>query len=95
MIWGCMSWNGCGLFEFIDGIMNKERYLDIVKKNVAASARKLSLSRRYIFQQDSDPKHTSKIVTKWFKDKKIKVLDWCPQSSDLNPNEHLFCSFEN
>ena len=25
---------------------------------------------------DNDPKHTSKVVAKWFKDRKVKLLEW-------------------
>ena len=39
--------------------------------------------------QDKNPKHTAKIIKKWFEDNKINVLPWPLQSPDLNPTEHL------
>ena len=43
-----------------------------------------------IFQQDNDPKHTSRRAQKWFEEQKIKLLDWPAQSPDLSPIEHTW-----
>ena len=55
----------------INGIMNSTKYQDILAKNLVASARKLRLGRRWTFQQDKDPKRTSKSAQKWFRENKI------------------------
>ena len=43
--------------------MKFEDYVNILDENLQISVQNLDLGRRYIFQQDNDPKHTSKSVT--------------------------------
>ena len=40
--------------------------------------------------QDSAPSHPAKIVTHFLKSKKIQILDWSGNSSDLNAIESLW-----
>ncbi len=37
-----------------------------------------------IFQQDNATPHVANIIKQWLKEQKINLLDWTPQSPDLN-----------
>lgn len=41
-------------------------------------------------EQDSDSSHSSKKTCKWFKDNRVSLLDWLPQSLDLNSIEKIW-----
>ena len=43
---------------------------------------------------DNDAKHTSKVVAKWLKDNKVKVLESPPQSPDFNPIENVWAELK-
>ncbi len=90
LVWECMAWSGVGNLVFIDGIMDKWHYLNILKANLHASVEQLGLPQGWVFQQHNDPKHTALVVREWLLYNTPKQLHSPPQSPDLNPIEHLW-----
>lgn len=62
MLWSCFSSYGMGPIYQIEGIMDRFKYREILE-NIMLPYAEWEMPLRFVFQQDNDPKHKSKIVS--------------------------------
>jgi hypothetical protein len=88
MFWGCFSRYAKGPLTVVKGKINGQTYLelvqDVVMPEIEASEVEL------IFMQDNARPHTSPVVTDYYHENNVQMLDWPPQSPDLNPIEQVW-----
>ncbi|CCM06997.1 uncharacterized protein FIBRA_09315 [Fibroporia radiculosa] len=90
MMWSCMGWDGVGNVCKIEGKMDADLYVSILDDELLESVEYWGISvEDLVFQQDNDPKCTSKKAKKWLEDNGVSTIVWPPQSPDINPINYL------
>ncbi|EIE78118.1 hypothetical protein RO3G_02822 [Rhizopus delemar RA 99-880] len=76
MVWSCLTWEGVGWIVDVGHCMNSEGYLEVLKDDLLKTMESYGLdSSKMVFQQDNDPKHTSKVVKEWIDQQSFEALE--------------------
>jgi hypothetical protein len=91
MVWGCVTAKGVGRLCHIDGQMTAAKYTEILNDGLLGTLGNYNIpTKQFIFQQDNDPKHTSRLAKACFSDHTVQVLPWPASSPDLNIIKNLW-----
>ena len=93
MVWESFCAAGVGELYPCKGNVKDNQYLEILKEPMLRSQRNPFGRYNVILQQDNAPVHTAKLVKDWLDQQAFTVLDWPPQSPDMNPIEHCWDAF--
>jgi len=89
-VWGCFCQTGMGEVYVFTENLDSKGMVTILKTCLLKSARKHWQNKSWWFQQDNDPKHTSRLVQRYLFELGAQCIEWPPYSPDLNPIENLW-----
>ena len=89
MIWDAFSIKGQLSCYSFRTAMDGAFYVEILRKHLLADARK-QFGSRWQYQQDNDPKHTSKVAKQFLETEVPETIDWPSNSPDINPIENIW-----
>jgi transposase len=92
MVWACFASDQRGPLVTCHGHMRAVQYVNILDENLPSFIETLpeDIKNDVIFQQDNATIHTARVTKGWFEDNEIELLDWPPNSPDMNPIEHVW-----
>lgn len=91
MVWGVFGFSGVGNACRIEHGLDANLYLEILNEDLLGSLPWcLADEEGWMFQQDNASAHKARKVMDWFQENGIRILDFPPNSPDLNPIENLW-----
>ena len=87
MVWGMISSVGVVPMVRFHGNINASIYKELLSLHALPHLRKGTVENP-IFMQDNAPCHKTKTVLSFLEEEGIAVMEWPPQSPDMNPLEN-------
>ena len=89
MVFGMFSSQGTTPLVRLQTRVNAQIYKNIVQDHVVPIIQNSGFDRA-TFKHDNAPCHKGKVVMSYLSEQDFEIMDWTPQSPDLNPLENLW-----